>query len=321
VTRNSAEPVIVSTSHAHAATARRLGILAVAAAAVSFASVPLLAKQAYAHDIDPFALVAWRFVLGALMLWVVVGIRIARGLQTLPPRRDVFRLLFLGAVVLSGEVLLFFLALERIGVGLDEVLLYLYPVWVVVIAAVVLRVAVSRAVVVCSVIAVVGAALTAGGAVRGGADLLSVVMALVASVGFATYVVLSGRWVSKAGSLITTALTVSGTAIAFALLALVSGARGPHDMTGWISAFAMALIGTGLAFGLLTFGLHRLPSPDVAVIATIEPAVAVVLGVVLLGESVGVVQLVGVVLILGSVAVLMRQEAKVDLIDPVTAHE
>ena len=72
----------------------------------------------------------------------------------------------------------------------------------------------------------------------------------------------------------------------------------------------MALFGTVLAFGLLSAGLGRLPAGTAAVISTVEPVVAVILGAVVLGEAVGPLQVVGMVLIVGAVAVLLRYESR-----------
>ncbi len=83
----------------------------------------------------------------------------------------------------------------------------------------------------------------------------------------------------------------------------------------------MAVIGTIVAFLLLTAGLARLPAADASVISTVEPAVAVVLGAVLLGEPVAALQVLGVVLVLGSVAVLLRRVSRDEVVDPALAHE
>jgi drug/metabolite transporter (DMT)-like permease len=66
--------------------------------------------------------------------------------------------------------------------------------------------------------------------------------------------------------------------------------------------------------------LARIPSTDASVISTVEPAVAVVLGVVLLGEPIGVLQVLGVVVVLGSVAVLLRLAPGTDPVAPALEH-
>lgn len=285
---------------------------------MAFAIAPVFGKIAYAHGVDSFALLALRFGSAAILLWLVVATRAARRGWDLPPRRTTLRILALGSLVLPGEVILYFTSLHHIGAGLAEVLLFLYPVWVVLITALVLRQPVSVLVVTCSVAAVAGAALTVGGVE--GVDVVGVLLAVGASLGFATYVVLSGRLVHGAGSLATTVLVVSGAAVTFLVLALATGARGPADAAGWAATAGLSVVGTVLSFLLLTAGLQRLPSTDAAVISTVEPAVAVVLGAVLLGEPVAALQVLGVLVVLGSVAFLVRQESRTEVVDPALGH-
>jgi drug/metabolite transporter (DMT)-like permease len=301
-----------------AARERRLGVLAILGSAVAFAIAPVFGKIAFAHGVDSLALLALRFGSAAVLLWAVVALRSSRRGAGLPTRATALRILALGSLVLPAEVILYFTSLHHIGAGLAEVLLFLYPVWVVLITAVVLRQPVSLLVAGCSAAAVVGAALTVGGVER--VDLVGVLLAVGASLGFATYVVLSGRLVHGVGSLATTVLVVSGAAVTFLVLALATGAHGPTDPVGWAATAGLALVGTVVSFLLLTAGLARMPSTDAAVISTVEPAVAVVLGAVLLGEPVAVVQVLGVLVVLGSVAFLVRQESRADVVDPALGH-
>jgi len=293
-------------------------VLCVLGSAVAFAVAPIFAKVAYAHGVDSFALLALRFGSATLVVWALVLTLGPRRGRERPRRGTVLRVLALGAVVLPAEVTLYFASLHHIGAGLAEVLLFLYPMWVVLISAVVLRQPVTRLVVGCSVAAVAGAALTVGAV--SGVDLLGVLLAVGASLGFACYVVLSGRLVHGVGSLLTTALVTTGAALTFTAAALATGSRGPSDIAGWAATAGLSLVGTVVSFLLLTLGLARMPSTEASVISTVEPAVAVLLGVVLLGEPIGVLQVVGVAVVLGSVAVLVRQEAADDVVDPAAGH-
>ena len=293
-------------------------MLCVLGSAVAFAVAPIFGKVAYAHGVDSFALLALRFASASLVVWVLVLVLAVGGDVGRPAGRTVLRVLALGALVLPAEVTLYFASLHRIGAGLAEVLLFLYPMWVVLITAVVLRQQVTRLVVGCSVVAVAGAALTVGAV--SGVDGVGVLLAVGASIGFACYVVLSGRLVHGVGSILTTALITTGAAVTFSVAALVTGSQGPTDAAGWAATLGLSLVGTVVSFLLLTLGLARMPSTDASVVSTVEPAVAVLLGVLLLGEPIGLLQVVGVALVLGSVAVLVRVEAAEDVVDAGAGH-
>ena len=305
------------------------GLIAISAAA--FATLPIFGKLAYASGTEPFALLAWRFAIASVILVVTMVIRARiRHVPLFPPLRLSLTLLALGAFLLTPEVILFFVGLQTVSAGLAETLLYLYPAWVVLIAAVVFRRKPSGITVACVAVAIVGAAITVGAAAAGSvasASWVGVAEVVGCSVLFATYLVVASRVLPRAGALPSTALVMTGAAATFVLLAVITGSRSPSDPQGWLGVLGMALIGTVVAFGLLSIGLARIAPSTAAVISTIEPVVAVVLGAVVLGETVGWAQIAGMALILGSVAVLLWFESRAGgegqgaLVNPVAALE
>jgi len=74
--------------------------------------------------------------------------------------------------------------------------------------------------------------------------------------------------------------------------------------TALLSAIGCALFCTVVAYRLYTTGLLVLPAAQASILATVEPVVAAVLGVLLLQESMTLSKLGGMALILGSIVVL-----------------
>jgi drug/metabolite transporter (DMT)-like permease len=290
-----------------------IGAAWVIGSAVAFAAMPIFGKVAYAEGMSPIGLLAWRFTIAAAALWLVVALR--RSSLAFPGPGQSSRLLLLGGGVLAGEVALYFFGLQHLSAGLAEVLLFLFPAWVVLLTAVARRSMPGGVVASCTVLAVTGAAL----AVLGGADSLGqdapigVVLLLAASVVYAFYVILSGRAVVGVGALVTTTYVVTGAAATFVLAAVATGAGNPQTQMAWLAVVGIALISTVLAFGLLSAGLSVLPATHASVIATSEPVIAVILAAVLLGESVAIMQAAGVGLVVASiVAIIVRDVAGAD---------
>ena len=87
----------------------------------------------------------------------------------------------------------------------------------------------------------------------------------------------------------------------------------PHAVVR-ASGFAyIAIIGTAVAYVAWFTGLRRLPAETVGVIGLLNPVTGVVLGVALAGEAFGLLQAVGVALVLAGVAagavVVKKKEA------------
>jgi len=67
---------------------------------------------------------------------------------------------------------------------------------------------------------------------------------------------------------------------------------------------ALGILITLIPYFLYTYGLNRMDAGKAAVLAFVEPMVATVVGFVLFGEELGIVEAVGIALILASVVLL-----------------
>ncbi len=150
------------------------------------------------------------------------------------------------------------------------------------------------------VIGLVGVAVLLGIDVAGRPDeLLGALMILVAALGYAIGPFIVKRWLSDVHSLgpVTAALLVS--AIALAPLALVA-APGAAPSAGAVgSVVVLGLVCSAAAF-VVFFALIAEVGPGRSTVITyVNPVVALVLGVLLINETLGVGTLAGLVLILG----------------------
>lgn len=69
--------------------------------------------------------------------------------------------------------------------------------------------------------------------------------------------------------------------------------------TGWMNLLVVGLIHTGVTYCLYFSALKDLPGQTAAILSYIDPLVAVLLSVFVLGEQITVIQIVGGILILG----------------------
>ena len=68
---------------------------------------------------------------------------------------------------------------------------------------------------------------------------------------------------------------------------------------GWVCLLILGIVHTGFAYCLYFSSLWRLPGQEAAILSYIDPLVAVVISVALLGEPITAWQIVGGALILG----------------------
>jgi len=78
----------------------------------------------------------------------------------------------------------------------------------------------------------------------------------------------------------------------------------------WMSALLLALVSTVAAFLLYTSGLKHLEASKASILATIEPIVAVLTGVIFLGEHLQGLQVLGIGLVLFSAILVAEGRAR-----------
>lgn len=163
-------------------------------------------------------------------------------------------------------------------------------------------------------VAVVGITLLAagghGGAGAGpGADAslapAGVALALVAGLGYALYAFagarLIGRGASSTGAM--GALFLVGGLVCLAWLAVI-GLGGLLSPGGLATIAYLGLVPMALAYLLFGYGLRVLPSSTATTIALVEPIVATLLAVLVVGERPGVVGWIGLVVVAIGIALL-----------------
>ena len=71
------------------------------------------------------------------------------------------------------------------------------------------------------------------------------------------------------------------------------------QLKGWMCLLVVGLFHTGVTYCLYFSALKDLPGQKAAILSYIDPLVAVLVSVVVLGESMGLLQVIGGLLILG----------------------
>ena len=135
---------------------------------------------------------------------------------------------------------------------------------------------------------------------------------LAASVSYAVSFVYMDRFLARRGisAIVLSACQLAAATVMLAVVLGVAGAPAPHATTESIAAIAvLGIFGTGIAY-VLNYQIIASDGATVASTVTyLLPVVAIVLGVLVLNETVTVTMLAGIALVLAGVA-LTRRPAK-----------
>ncbi|MFD5922205.1 EamA family transporter [Kitasatospora sp. NPDC058201] len=140
--------------------------------------------------------------------------------------------------------------------------------------------------------------LTRAGAVSLPGLAASAAAMLVSSLGY----VLAGRWRDGADVLATTAWQlVAGGLVLLPVAAVAEGAPVVPSGRELLAFGYVAVVATALAFAVWFAGLRHLPAGTVGLLGLLNPLTGVLLGTAVAGETLGPLQLAGLVLVLAGV--------------------
>jgi drug/metabolite transporter (DMT)-like permease len=300
-----------------------VGITFALASGLLIASLGTLSHLSYDAGLTPLSFAAWRGLVAALFLALVVLLRRAAGGPGLAyqaaPREQ--RLALAGATAANlALTLALFTAYARIPVAVAVLVFYSYPAFVALVGAATgrERMTVSRAVAIG--IALVGMALVVAARLDVGSglslDLVGIGCALGAAAGKTTYL-----WVSRAGydrvpPDQAVLVILGGCGIGAAAAAIVTG--GGASLAGplaapaaWPSILLAATVAGAIPMAFLIAGVRRLGGTRTAIAMLSEPTVSVGIAAIVLGEGIVPLQVVGAVLVLaGGIAVQRQASAR-----------
>jgi drug/metabolite transporter (DMT)-like permease len=268
-----------------------VGVLLALLSAAAFATLAVWARLADAVGLPTETLLTWRFALAALALLLLPGTRAGLPWRT--------RLLMLGfGAWYTLQTALYFGTLSRITAGTSALLLYLAPVFVVLLAWLMGR-RPSRMGLAALSLTVAGLAVVIGLPGDGDRDGLGVLLGVCTGAAYAAYLLGSERLLGALPPLTVTAHVSAGAALGFALLGLLGGTLGvPSSAGAWGVVAGAVVFPTLVALPALFGALSRLGATRTSILATTEPIWTVLLAALLLGEAARPVQLAGGLLIL-----------------------
>ena len=267
--------------------------------------------------LGPFTAAAGRFVVGAALLWPLMGLAARRshhGSSAAPPGRlargDVPLVIAIGLFQVT-----FYFALQYIGMRYTTaantaLIVNTRPVFVALLAAVWLRDGLNRAQVAGILVAFLGVALLTLGqganqfgfsTSRARGDLLILLNAISGAVA----IILLKRMLNRYSPLLTAAYTTTAGAVGLLALAALeltvggaSAITSREAVVSWTAVVFMAVFNTVIPYLLWYSALSHLTTTETTIFLYLTPLISVLLSAVMLGEPVGLSLLFGGALIL-----------------------
>jgi len=210
-------------------------------------------------------------------------------------------LLLASGVAMGINWILLFEAYKYTTVSVATLSYYFAPVIVTVVCPILFKERLTGKQIVCFVMSTLGLVLITGiGDIGGGSDFLGILFGLGAAVFYAT-VILLNKFIKNVEGIHRTFLQfLSAIVILIPYVIMTSGVTlGNLNGLGWANLLIVGLIHTGVTYCMYFSSLKELPGQKAAILSYIDPLVAVLISVTILGESMTVWQVIGGILILG----------------------
>ena len=211
-------------------------------------------------------------------------------------------LLLCSGVAMGINWILLFEAYKHTTISAATLSYYFAPVIVTVACPILFRERITKKQGLCFVLSTLGLVLIIGfeGINSGSNHFLGIMLGLGAALFYAT-VILLNKFIKNVEGIQRTFLQfLSAICI---LIPYVFATGGMHldtlPVNGWICLLIVGLIHTGITYCMYFSSLKELDGQEVAILSYLDPLVAVVISVTILGEPLGILQLFGGILILG----------------------
>lgn len=244
-------------------------------------------------------LALYRAVLAAALILVYLTVT-GQSLPIGTIRREL-PLLIISGMAMGINWVLLFQAYRFTTISMATLSYYFAPVIVIVACPILFREKMTPRQLICFVMSTAGLVLIIGaGGAGNGTDLIGVLFGLGAAVFYAT-VILMNKFIRQVTGIHRTLIQFGGAILI--LLPYVAFTGGFHlgslDGRGWICMLIVGLVHTGITYCMYFSSLKDLSGQETAVLSYMDPLVATLISVLLLGEPMTPAQALGGVMILG----------------------
>lgn len=211
-------------------------------------------------------------------------------------------LLLMSGMAMGFNWILLFQAYKFTTVSVATLSYYFAPVIVTILCPIIFREKLTKKQIICFIMSTLGLVLITGIGDLSGASshLTGILFGLGAASLYAT-VILLNKFIKNVEGIHRTFLQFLAAIMVLVPYVMLTPRSGltALDGMGWVCLLIVGFVHTGVTYCLYFTSLKDIPGQKAAILSYIDPLIAVVISVTILGESMSFVQVIGGVLILG----------------------
>lgn len=283
------------------------GYLFAAIAAASYGTNPIFAIPLYREGISVTSVLFMRYAMAVAIMFFATMIKSPKAFVIKP--KYVGLLAFMGILMVLSSIALFE-SYKYLSAGIASTLLFFYPVMVAIIMAIFYKERLTKKSWACLVTAFLGVVILSKNDDGGFISLLGLTLVMLSSLSYAIYLVYINRGPMKKinTSTITFYVILGGFLVMIPYCLLDGGLMLPKTTPAWINAIGLGFFPTVISLIFTSRAIALIGSTETAIFGALEPLTAVILGILILGETLTITPAIGMILIFVSVTVLMKKK-------------
>ena len=279
--------------------AKAKGYILGSIAAASYGMNPLFALPLYKAGMDPDSVLFFRYLFAIPLLGILIK---ARGRSFKIQRKETFPLIIMGLLVALSSLTLF-LSYNYMAAGIASTLLFVYPIMVALIMAMVFKEKLALQTIVCMLLALGGIGLLYKSEDGSTLSLIGTLLVFASSLSYAIYIVgINQTSLKNVATLkVTFYVLLFGLSLFVARLLYSGVLNTPDQWYLWANLLALAVFPTAISFLCTTGAIQYIGSTPTAILGALEPVTAIFFGIAVFGESLTVRESFGLVMIIVAV--------------------
>lgn len=279
--------------------AKAKGYILGSIAAASYGMNPLFALPLYKAGMDPDSVLFFRYLFAIPLLGIMIK---ARGRSFKIQRKETFPLIIMGLLVALSSLTLF-LSYNYMAAGIASTLLFVYPIMVALIMAMVFKEKLALQTIVCMLLALGGIGLLYKSEDGSTLSLIGTLLVFASSLSYAIYIVgINQTSLKNVATLkVTFYVLLFGLSLLVARLLYSGVLNTPDQWYLWANLLALAVFPTAISFLCTTGAIQYIGSTPTAILGALEPVTAIFFGIAVFGESLTVRESFGLVMIIVAV--------------------
>lgn len=284
------------------------GVIYTIISSLCFGIMPILAKVAYNNGLNTETLLFLRFVFASILLFVYVKIK------NINMKLEFKTILYIFLICLFGyssSSIFLFRSYNHISIGMASIILYTYPVIVLILSFFIGRKNIKLSSIVALLLSITGVYILLG-EVSLTFNMKGIFLSFGSAIFFAIYVIgtSSKRLESINSFVMTLILSLSSTIIMGVYGVTTNKIIFNLNIYSLLSIVLLSIISTVIALITFTEGVKLIGPINASILSNMEPLVGISLGVILLGESLNSSLILGSLLVLSSSVIITRYSQK-----------